>query len=202
MKVAVIDYGCGNISSLKNALEYVGGQVDIISRFDGQIRSSKMILPGVGAFGFGMNQIRTLNLLDPLVELITEQKVPTLGICLGAQLLLQSSEESPGDSGLSLLKGEVVKFSPSTEYRVPHVGWDLTTFEKDSPFSNVGHQNHFYYTHSYFMRMTQPEDVVATCGFAGGFASVIQKAHIFGCQFHPEKSQQAGLTFLKTFLEL
>lgn len=203
MRACIINYNCGNIVSLKNALEHLGTKVVVTNDAEEINSSDRIFVPGVGAFGYAIQNFDQYQLRKKLGEAVLDKKIPTLGICLGAQIMLESSEESAEAKGLGWIKGSVDRIRPSEKSeRVPHVGWNHTDFKKNSIFSDNGTREIYYYTHSYFMNLGDTEDIVADCSFGGGFSSVFQRNNIFGCQFHPEKSQKSGLAFLSHFLKM
>ena len=203
MKVAIIDYKCGNIASLKNAIEFLGFDAEVTNTTSTIKACDKLVLPGVGTFKQGMQNLQKNHLIDFLQEAVFGDKKPILGICLGAQLMLDGSEESPDHKGLSWIEGSVNKIIPTgNTCRVPHVGWDSALYTQDSLFAPKDSKELYYYTHSFCLNMTNPVDIIAHCDYASGFSAVFMKDNIIGCQFHPEKSQKAGLQFLKRYLDL
>jgi glutamine amidotransferase len=204
MKISIIDYGCGNTTSLKNAIEYLGFEAVVTNDPQDIKKSDKLILPGVGTFRQGMQNLQKGTLKDHICERVFEDKKLILGICLGAQLMLKSSEENLEYEGLSWIDGQVIKInSTDKNCRVPHVGWDTTYYLQDSVFSKKDDVAIYYYTHSFCMDIPlHQEHILARCEYASGFISAFMKDNIVGCQFHPEKSQKAGLNFLNEFLRL
>lgn len=199
MSVAVIDYGAGNIKSMVNALEKLGVQTRVCEK-PGEIRGcSHIVLPGVGAFGDAMERLEVFRtgFKDSVAE-----GVPFLGVCLGVQVILNESEESPGTQGLGLLRGTCRRFPRGL--KVPHMGWNTVEFEKDSPLlSGIDSGSFFYFVHSFY---PVPEDESAVlCDTEYGstkFASVLSKGNVHATQFHPEKSGEQGLRLIKNFLKL
>ncbi|OGD71830.1 imidazole glycerol phosphate synthase, glutamine amidotransferase subunit [Candidatus Collierbacteria bacterium RIFCSPHIGHO2_02_FULL_49_10] len=199
--IVVIDYGMGNLHSIAKALEYVGAEVLISSKIPDVKRADKLVLPGIGAFGDGIANLRELGLLDVLREEIVAKAKPFLGICLGMQLLADRSFEFGEHEGLGLVRGDVVKFEFGDEkLRVPHVGWNDVDFRRFSPlFAGIKNHTDFYFVHSYHF---VPSGLAAAlCDYGGPFAAALQQGNIFATQFHPEKSQKAGLKLLQNFLE-
>ncbi|MBN1781709.1 imidazole glycerol phosphate synthase subunit HisH [bacterium] len=198
--IALVDYGAGNIHSVSKALEQCGGSVKITDRAADIGKAEKILLPGVGAFGQAMDALENLKLVEPLRDAVRENK-PFLGICVGLQLLFESSEESPGVGGLALLEGRVKRFPAGV--KIPHLGWNEVRLEKKSPlWDGVPDQRFFYYANSYF---TDPEDasvIVGTTDYNVRFTSSVQRDNLFGCQFHPEKSQKWGLRILENFVHM
>lgn len=198
--IAIIDYGMGNLRSVQKALEKVGGKT-LITQNPEDIRSAqKVVLPGVGAMKPAMDKLSDLNLTDPIKEFAGGGK-PFLGICLGLQLLFTQSEESGGVQGLGIFPGKVARFS---KMKVPHMGWNqINMIQKQNPlFKKIADGENMYFCHSYYV---QPEHhiIMATeTDYGIKFCSSIWKDNCFALQFHPEKSQESGLTILKNFVEL
>jgi glutamine amidotransferase len=165
-------------------------------------QADKLILPGVGSFRDGMANLRALNLIDPLTRMVNAGK-PILGICLGAQLLTKSSEEFGDNHGLGWVDAVVQRLQPDQdELRVPHVGWnDLEQTKASLLFDGISENTLFYYVHSFAIQANDPEIVIGTCEYGQKFVAALQSGHIYGTQFHPEKSQQGGLTLLQNFIE-
>jgi glutamine amidotransferase len=203
-KVAIIDYQLGNVRSVANALESLGAKVNISNDPDVLKSSAALILPGVGAFEDGMNNLRALGLIDLLNELVLVQKKPILGICLGMQLMAKTGFENGVHTGLGWLDAEVVRFDFTGEIshlKVPHVGWNDVRLVKESPLSSVVTAPHsYYFVHSYYMRCADTTDVAGVCEYGHEFTAAIQRDNICGVQFHPEKSQKHGLALMKSFL--
>lgn len=198
-RIVIIDYGVGNIHSVANALTFLGYDVSV-SRDKRDIReASCLILPGVGAFQEGMKNLQKLNLINTLNEAVLVKKKPFLGICLGMQLLADSSEEGGFHQGLGWIKGKVVKFSEEKTPRIPHVGWNTLAIKKRKPlFERSVQAANFYFDHSYYFDCPKPS-VLATCTYGITFAAAVGQDNIYGVQFHPEKSQTNGLKLLRSF---
>ncbi|HEX5425741.1 MAG TPA: imidazole glycerol phosphate synthase subunit HisH [Candidatus Acidoferrales bacterium] len=198
--VAIIDYGLGNLKSVAAAFSYLGAVAAISADVDQLRAADRLVLPGVGAFGDGMNNLRQRNLIEPLNELIRGGK-PILGICLGAQLLCKNSEEFGHHKGLGWIDGEVRRINGPESLRVPHVGWNEIEIIASSPlFNTVPDKALFYYCHSYAIHMKGAADCIAICNYGRAFAAAFQRENVFGIQPHPEKSQRAGLSLLEGFL--
>jgi glutamine amidotransferase len=198
--IAVIDYGMGNLKSVTNALEKLGADA-VVTRDKQVIKASKaIILPGVGAFGKCIENLEKLELLDFIKETIGEGK-QYLGICLGMQVLFESSEEAPGIAGMGVLKGTVPRFTGNI--KIPHMGWNNIKIVKETEIlRGIENSEYFYFVHSYYC---SPEDkgiVATTTTYGEEFVSSVQKDNIFACQFHPEKSQKVGLQLLQNFVNL
>lgn len=196
--IVVVDYGMGNLRNVRRALSELGAEVVVSSDPDAIGRAEKLILPGVGAFGEAAKRIDSLGLRRPIVNHGRRGK-PMLGVCLGMQLLFERSEESPGEEGLGLLVGTVVRFSEGV--KAPHIGWnDVVPAGKSDLFAEGSHAECFYFVHSYYV--PDSESAIAHTEYGIRFASAVQTGKIFGVQFHPEKSQSAGMRLLGKFLEI
>lgn len=202
MLVVVVDYGVGNLRNVTKALEFLGCEAKLTSDPDEVVKAEKLVLPGVGAFGAGMENLRRLNLIEPIKDAV-KRGTPLLGICLGLQLLFEESEEMGQHEGLKLVRGKVVRFPEIDGIRVPHMGWNSIRIRKREPlFAEVPDRSMVYFVHSYF---PVPEDgsvVAATTEHGVEFVSAIAVDNIFGTQFHPEKSSQVGLQILRNFVNL
>src|SRR3989344_1794721 len=196
--VLVIDYGVGNHLSILNALDFLGYTYHVSHKKE-DIRAAKAyILPGVGAFNEAMKNIEQLGFRDVLAEEVLQKKKPLLGICLGMQILAESSEENGYHQGLGWIKGNVVKMK-SSDVKVPHVGWNDVTIKKNAPlFSKTPEKTHFYFDHSYHISCDS-SIISATCFYGTEITAAIQQENIFGVQFHPEKSQNNGLRIYRSF---
>jgi len=191
--IAIVDYGMGNRRSLEKALAHVGAESVITSDHDAIRNADAVILPGVGAFPEAMRHVNRLGLAGVLTELTQ----PLLGICLGMQLLFESSTEHEGAQGLGILPGTVTELrSP----RLPHIGWNLVTFERESTLTEgLDQQAAFYHVHSFACRPSDPHDVVGTSEYGERFVSVVERGNVMATQFHPEKSSRDGLRLLRNF---
>ena len=200
--IAVLDYRMGNRRSVEKAFEHVGAVVTVTSDHAVIRAADGLVLPGVGAFPRGMANLRELG-LDVLIAERVASGTPLLGICLGMQLLFDSSTELGGARGLGLLDGEVAALD-SGGLRVPHIGWNQVRFERQSALMAGidGPSAAFYHVHSFVARPTDPTDVVGTAEYGERFASVVSRGSVFGVQFHPEKSSRDGLELLRSFVAL
>ncbi len=198
--IALIDYGMGNLMSVSKALESVGGTVRLVRTPADAQGAGAVVLPGVGAFGDGMAQLQASGMV-PFLKEKTAAGMPLLGICLGMQMLLDSSEESPGVPGLSLIPGKVLRF-PERGLKIPQIGWNSIVPDAQNPFFNgIAPDTFFYFVHSYYVKPDQPSDTAAVCNYMIDFAAAVRRGNIFAVQFHPEKSQEAGLRLLRNFVE-
>ncbi len=196
--IDVIDYGAGNLFSVLKALETLGAQPQIIQTPE-TCRGGKIIIPGVGAFGDAMKQLQATGFDEFLREQFRAGK-PILGICLGLQVLFASSEESPGVPGLQLFDAPVLRF-PATE-KVPHIGWNQLEIKRETKLLQGIHSgDHVYFAHSFSVPAIGKNYEVAVCDYSLSFAAVVVHENICGVQFHPEKSQKAGMQILKNFVE-
>lgn len=199
---SIIDYGAGNIQSVKNALEALGESAVVTCDREQILNADRVILPGVGAFGAAMAQINRRGLADTIRSAV-QSGIPFLGICLGLQVLFDSSEESPGIPGLSLLPGNIVKIPDAPGVKIPHIGWNSLDVQKDCPlFSGLKNGEYVYFVHSFYLRATQRSDVAATAGYGVTMDVAVSRDNLFATQFHPEKSGAAGLKMLRNFIGL
>jgi imidazole glycerol-phosphate synthase subunit HisH len=198
--IAIVDYGMGNLQSVQKALERVGASA-VVTRDPAVLEAARgLVLPGVGAFGDAMANLRSQRLLAPVLR-YAESGKPLLGICLGMQLLFDESEEMGRHQGLGLLPGQVVRF-PRGDLRVPHVGWNEFRQVRGDLLASIRDGAHAYFVHSYFVAPEEPLDVLATTEYGIEFAAVVGRGSVYGAQFHPEKSQEVGLQLLKNFVRL
>ncbi len=200
--IAIIDYEMGNLRSVQKAFERVGHTATITSDPAALAKASKIVLPGVGAFRDAIAALRQRELVTPICDAIDQGK-PFLGICLGLQLLFEKSFEDGEYDGLGIVPGKVVKFEVPAEYKVPHMGWNQLAFRCQPPiFEGVEEGAYFYFVHSYYVAPTDAAVVATETDYARPFCSSIWRENMFAVQFHPEKSQAAGLRVLKNFAEL
>ncbi len=195
--IGIIDYGMGNLRSVEKAFAYLGHEA-FISSDASELRSGKgLVLPGVGAFGDAMHELEQRKLVEPIKQWVGEGK-PFLGICLGCQLLLEKSEESPGIQGLGIIPGEVVRFPNGV--KVPHMGWNDVSFHKDHPIlDGVKEGSFFYFVHSYYLTPHGEEEILMDTDYGSTFASAVAMGNLVAFQFHPEKSSRDGLRLLDNF---
>lgn len=204
--IAIIDYDAGNIKSVEKAVLYLGGEPLLTRKPEEILAADKIILPGVGAFGDAMEKLQKYGLVEVIKEAVRRQ-IPFLGICLGMQLLFASSEESPGVEGLSLLPGKIVKIPAGEGLKIPHIGWNSLSFEKECGrkkgvlFQGLEEDAFVYFVHSFYLKAGEAEIVKATTEYGVTIHASVEKENVFGCQFHPEKSSEVGLAILKNFME-
>ncbi len=201
-QIAIIDYDLGNTYSVLNAIEFLGYKVLVTSDYEKLKKADAIILPGVGAFEAAIKSIIRKGLDKILAELVLQEQKPLLGICLGMQLLANSSEENGFHQGLGFIEGSVKKIIPISDATVPHVGWnDLNMVQDSKIYSKLKDSKNFYFDHSYYFEC-ESKYVSATCSYGGlSLAASVQKNNIFGVQFHPEKSQNNGLRLFRAFIE-
>ena len=199
--IAIIDYGLGTLRSVAGAVEKVGFQPLVTSTVEEFRRADALILPGVGAFGDGMRNLRDRGLIEPLTRIVLEEQKPFLGICLGAQLLAKSGEEFGHHDGLGWIDASVMRLAPEGGLRVPHVGWNECLQKYHSfLFENIPADALFYFVHSFHIVCNDPSVVVGQTDYGSRVTAVLEQKNICATQFHPEKSQQHGLQLLKNFL--
>ncbi len=200
--IAIIDYDAGNIKSVEKAVKKLGYECEITRDIETLKKADKLILPGVGAFGDAMDKINEYGLKDVIRELVLEEKKPFMGICLGLQLIFDSSEESEGVEGLGLLPGRIVRLPEGDNRKIPHMGWNSLEFPKKSRlFNNIVKGSYVYFVHSYYLEAQDVDIVAATTEYGAHIHAAVEKDNIFATQFHPEKSSAVGLNILKNFLE-
>jgi glutamine amidotransferase len=200
-RIAILDYGMGNLRSVEKALERVGAEAEITSDRTRAEEADGVILPGVGAFPKAMERVRKIG-LDELVAGRVDAGVPVLGICLGMQLLFDSSVENEGATGLALMNG-VVGPLEANGYKVPHIGWSPVHWEHDSELTrDLGEETPFYFVHSFAPRPVSSGDVLGTAAYGERFACAVERPPLYGVQFHPEKSSAAGLGLLANFVRV
>lgn len=200
--IAIIDYDAGNLKSVEKALQFLGESCIITRDREQLLGADKVILPGVGAFGDAMEKLAQYQLIDVIKEIVS-QNIPFLGICLGLQLLFEKSEEAAGVKGLSILEGEIVKIPPKEGLKIPHIGWNSIQIKEGAKlFQGFEQSPYVYFVHSYYLRAKRQEEVAAVTEYSTLIHASVEKDNIFACQFHPEKSGEAGLRILKNFASL
>ena len=200
--IAIIDYDAGNVKSVEKALQFLGQDVVLTRDKEILLSADKVILPGVGAFGNAMEKLEQYGLVE-VIHQIVEKGTPFLGICLGLQLMFESSEESPGVEGLGLLKGRIVRIPEKDGLKVPQIGWNDLQFPKESRlFKDFVGGEYVYFVHSYYLQAAEERDVAATTEYGVHIHAAVERDNIFACQFHPEKSADVGLKILANFVAI
>lgn len=200
--IAIIDYDAGNIKSVEKVLQHLGQEAVITKDRDVILSSDKVILPGVGSFGDAMGKLRKYK-LDQVIYDVVDKKIPFLGICLGLQLLFESSEETPGVTGLGLLKGKILRIPDCDGLKIPHMGWNSIEIKEGSRlFTGIPNQSYVYFVHSYYLKAEEEADVAASTHYSVDIHASVEHDNIFACQFHPEKSSEVGLKILQNFVSL
>ena len=200
--VAIIDYDAGNIKSVEKALHYLGEEAVITRDRDTILGADRVILPGEGPFGDAMEKLRTYE-LDKVIQEVVAQNTPFLGICLGLQLLFESSEESEGVEGLGILKGKVVRLPEESDLKIPHIGWNSLKYPNPGRlFTGIAEDSYVYFVHSYYLQAKDPSIVTATTEYGTLIHASVEQGNVFACQFHPEKSSEVGMQILKNFLTI
>ena len=204
--VAIIDYDAGNIKSVEKAFEYLGADTRVTRDPKEIFKADRVVLPGVGAFGDAMQKLQEYNLIPTIREVVSKE-LPFIGICLGQQLLFDSSEEAEGVSGLGILRGDLRRI-PETDiegnhYKIPQIGWNNLKFpRKGRLFKGIDEDAYVYFVHSYYLHATDRDIVTATCDYNVLVDASVESGNVFACQFHPEKSAEVGMQILKNFLEV
>ena len=198
--ISIIDYGAGNLGSVKKAIKFLGFDCKITKDKDVILSSDKIILPGVGAFGDAMSSLKKEKLENVISDIVSNNK-KMLGICLGMQMMFEESEESPGVSGLGIFKGKIKKFDSSYNLKIPQMGWNNIEIKKKNGIFKGLENPYVYFVHSYYLDASDKESVAASCSYGITFDAAYEYKNISLCQFHPEKSGDAGLKILKNFLE-
>ena len=200
--IAIIDYDAGNIKSVEKSLNYLGEEAIITRDHDEIVNSDKVILPGVGAFADAMEKIRHYGLEETIHEVV-EKNIPFLGICLGLQLMFESSDEGPGVKGLGLLPGKILRIPKSGDLKIPHMGWNSLHLQNNGRlFQGIPEDTYVYFVHSYYLHAEEPEIVKAVTDYSTTIHASVEKGNVFACQFHPEKSSRYGLKILENFAKL
>lgn len=197
--IAIIDYDAGNLKSVEKALAYIGEESVITGEREEILKADKVILPGVGSFGDAMANLKRLG-LDDVIREVAANGTPFLGICLGLQLLFESSEETPGVEGLGILKGKVLRIPDKEGLKIPHIGWNSLKLSKNGRlFQGMTGEPYVYFVHSYYLQAENPDIVKATTDYSTCIHASVEQGNVFACQFHPEKSSAVGLQILKNF---
>ena len=200
--IAIIDYDAGNLKSVEKALILLGEDIVVTRGHDTIMKADKAILPGVGSFGDAMNKLNEYNLVDTIHEFVQTKK-PFLGICLGLQLMFDSSDETPDVKGLSLLPGKIVRIPQVDDLKIPHMGWNSLDITPGTRlFDGIANGSYVYFVHSYYLVADNEDVVAATTEYGVHIHAAVEKDNIFACQFHPEKSSDVGLKILSNFAKL
>ena len=200
--IAIIDYNAGNLKSVEKALHLLGEETVITRSFQEIEAADKVILPGVGAFGDAMEQLKKYE-LDKVIREVAAQGKPFLGICLGLQLLFEGSDESQGVEGLHILDGQVFRIPDAPGLKIPHIGWNSLELANDGRlFQGIENGAYVYFVHAYYLKAANEQIVKATTEYSTHIHASVEQGNVFACQFHPEKSGAVGLSILKNFAEL
>lgn len=200
--IAIIDYDAGNIKSVEKALLLLGQDVVITGDREEILKADKVVLPGVGAFGDAMDNLRRTG-LDQVIREVTDRGTPFLGICLGLQLLFERSDEAPGVDGLGILEGEILRIPDKDGLKIPHMGWNSLHLENNGRlFRGIEEGSYVYFVHSYYLKAADERIVKASTEYSTHIHASVEKGHVFACQFHPEKSSDVGIQILRNFVEL
>ena len=200
--IAIIDYDAGNIKSVEKAMDLLGQESVVTADPEEIFRADKVILPGVGAFGDAMENLRRTG-LDDVIRQVARKGTPFLGICLGLQLLFERSDEAPGVKGLGILRGEILRIPDKEGLKIPHMGWNSLHLEHGGRlFRGVEEGAYVYFVHSYYLKAAEEEIVKASTEYSVHIHASVEKDNVFACQFHPEKSSTVGLQILKNFISL
>ena len=200
--IGIIDYDAGNIRSVEKAFAHLGEQT-VVSRDPKVLMDAdKVVLPGVGSFGDAMGNLHKYGLVPVIHDMVNSGK-PFLGICLGLQLLFESSEETPGVEGLGILKGRILRIPPAPSLKIPYMGWNSLHLQNNGRlFRDIPEDTYVYFVHSYYLHAEEPEIVKAVTDYSTEIHASVEKDNVFACQFHPEKSSRYGLKILENFAKL
>ncbi|MBQ7919259.1 MAG: imidazole glycerol phosphate synthase subunit HisH [Lachnospiraceae bacterium] len=200
--IAIIDYDAGNIKSVEKALISLGEEVVVTRNSQVIFDADGVILPGVGAFGDAMDKLHAYGLVD-VIKQVVAKGTPFLGICLGLQLMFDSSEETPGVEGLGILSGKIVRIPDGEGIKVPHIGWNSLTYPNQGRlYKGIPENSYVYFVHSYYLQAEEPEIVKAATEYGTYIHASVEKDNVFACQFHPEKSSSVGLKILQNFIDI
>ena len=200
--IAIIDYDAGNIKSVEKACQFLGEDVVVTRDRETIMAADGVILPGVGAFGDAMEKLHSYQLVNTVKDVANSGK-PFLGICLGLQLMFESSDEAPGVEGLGILPGKIVRIPDGEDIKVPHIGWNSLQYpNKGRLYKDIDENSFVYFVHSYYLQAKEPEIVVASTEYGVTIQASVEKGNVFACQFHPEKSSTVGLKILENFISI
>ena len=200
--IAIIDYNAGNLKSVEKALTLLGEPCIVTSDYREILQTDKVILPGVGAFGDAMSQLKKYE-LDKVIHEVVGQNTPLLGICLGLQLLFEGSDESQGVEGLHVLDGKILRIPDREGLKIPHIGWNSLHLQNNGRlFCNIDENAYVYFVHSYYLSAQDEQIVKATTEYGVEIHASVEKDNVFACQFHPEKSSSVGLQILRNFTQV
>lgn len=200
--IAIIDYDAGNIRSVEKAFQYLGEETVLSRDREEILAADRVVLPGVGSFGDAMEKLKKYNMINTIYDVV-DKKTPFIGICLGLQLLFETSEESKGVAGLGILKGDIVRFPEEIGLKIPQIGWNSLELQNDGRlFKGLEKNTYVYFVHSYYLRAKEEKIVKATTEYGVQVHASVEKDNIFACQFHPEKSGDVGLHILKQFANI
>lgn len=202
MMVAIIDYDAGNIKSVEKAVVLLEHEAVVTRDRETILAADHVILPGVGAFGDAMDKLNKFGLIETIREAVSRE-LPFLGICLGLQLLFESSEEAPGIEGLGLLPGKILRIPEGEGLKIPHIGWNSLTFPNQGRlFQGIAEGAYVYFVHSYYLQAKDPKIVTAATEYGTEIHASVERGNLYACQFHPEKSSETGLKILQNFLNI
>ena len=200
--IAIIDYDAGNIKSVEKAFQFLGEETVLSRDREEILTADKVVLPGVGSFGDAMQKLKDYHLVNTIYDVVDKQ-IPFLGICLGLQLLFESSDETPGVSGLGILPGDIKKIPNKPDFKIPHIGWNsLELMNNGKLFKDINNHSYVYFVHSYYLKAKEEQIVKGKTDYVVDIHASVEKDNVFACQFHPEKSGDVGLKILENFAKM
>ena len=200
--IAIIDYDAGNIKSVEKAFISLGQDVVVTREHQTILEAEGVVLPGVGAFGDAMRKLRDYGLVE-IIKKVVDKQTPFLGICLGLQLMFESSEETPGVEGLGLLEGKIVRIPEGEGVKIPHIGWNSLEYpNRGRLYKDIPENSYVYFVHSFYLQAKEPEIITATTEYGVNIHASVEKGNVFACQFHPEKSSAVGMKILENFVKV